>query len=235
MTDFLLIHGSAHGAWCWDHLIPVLKQAGHNARAIDLPSHGADDTPAAQVTLDLYAQAIGAALQDNTVIVAHSMAGYPAALAADQCPGKVAQLIYLCAHTPEPGKSIADMRATADRQPLAAAMIPAADGKTVTFDPELARDRFYHDVPSDLADWALSRLCPQAILPQTTPYPNLQRAPVKQHYIRCTDDRAIPPSYQVARTADWPAGTVSDLSTSHSPFLADPATLAAELIRITTD
>ena len=234
MTDFLLIHGSAHGAWCWDHLVPLLQDAGHIARAIDLPSHGADETPAHRVTLDLYADAIASALRDNTVIVAHSMAGYPASLAADMHPDQVAQLIYVCAHTPEPGKSIAEMRATADSQPLADAMIPAADGVTVTFDPVLARDRFYHDVPTDLADWALARLCPQAILPQTTPYPQTPRPEIKRNYIRCMADRAIPPSYQVRRTADWPDGSVSELRTSHSPFLADPAALAALLFRITS-
>jgi len=234
MTDFLLIHGSAHGAWCWDHLIPHLTTVGHAARAIDLPSHGADPTPAQDVTLDLYADAIEAALSPRTVIVAHSMAGYPATLAADRSPGKVAQLIYLCAHTPLQGKSIADMRTLAYTQPLADAMIPAADGKTITFDPVKTRDRFYHDVPTDLATWALDQLCPQPVLPQTTAYPHAPKAH-NRHYIRCMADRAIPPGYQTARTADWPAGTVSELPTSHSPFLSDPAALAATLLTITKD
>ena len=52
MSDFLLIHGSCHGAWCWDDLIPELEALGHTARAIDLPSHGADKTPVAEVSLD---------------------------------------------------------------------------------------------------------------------------------------------------------------------------------------
>ena len=232
MTDFLLIHGSAHGAWCWDDVIPELEQAGHTARAIDLPSHGADKTPTALVTLDLYAEAIGAALGTNTVLVAHSMAGFPATLAADRSPGKIAKLIYLCAHNPMPGKSIADMRALATTQPLAEAMIPSADGVTITIDPAMAVEKFYHDVPAQRADWAVSQLCPQAIKPQTTPYPDLRPGTYPRHYIRCMDDRAIPPDYQVARTADWPTKDVTALQSSHSPFLSDPAGLAAALIQI---
>lgn len=232
MNDILLIHGSAHGAWCWDHLIPHLQAHGHTARAIDLPSHGADRTPAERVTLELYTDAILSALRPGTVVVAHSMAGYPATLAADRAPQMVEKLIYLCAHIPVPGKSIADMRALADSQPLADAMIRSADGKTIRFDPAMARDKFYHDVPADLADWAVANLCPQAVLPQTTAYPAGPAQVHDKYYIRCMDDRAIPPSYQVARTADWPAERVSALATSHSPFLSDPAGLAAELNRI---
>lgn len=233
MTAFLLIHGSAHGAWCWDRVVPLLQGAGHDARAIDLPGHGTDQTPAALVTLDMYAGKIRAALSEPTVLVAHSMGGYPAALAAALSPHLVRQIIYLCAHVPVPGKSIAKMRALAPTQPLAAATRPSADGKTVTFDRDLARDRFYHDVEPALADWALDRLCPQPVLPQTTPFPAVPARPILRHYIRCMADRAIPPAYQVERTADWPEGTVSSLATSHSPFLSAPETLAARIIDVT--
>ena len=232
MSDFLLIHGSAHGAWCWDHLIPHLETAGHTARAIDLPSHGQDTTPAKDVTLAVYAEAICAAMQEKTVLVGHSMAGYPITLAADMAPRLIDKLIYLCAHIPEPGKSIADMRMLADTQPLATAMIPSADKLTVTIDPAQAHEKFYHDVDQDLSDWAIKHLCPQAILPQTTPYPDMSPQMHDRYFIRCMDDRAIPPDYQVARTADWPASRVIEMQTSHSPFLSAPAALAAHLIHI---
>ncbi len=29
MTSFLLVHGSWHGAWCWEKLVPFLDGAGH--------------------------------------------------------------------------------------------------------------------------------------------------------------------------------------------------------------
>ena len=231
MSDFLLIHGSAHGAWCWDHVIPLLEDAGHSARAIDLPSHGDDQTPAALVTLEMYAGKIRAALHSKTVLVGHSMAGYPITVAADLSPHMIDKLVYLCAHVPEPGKSIADMRLLAESQPLAEAMIPSADGKTITNEPTLAQAKFYHDVPPKLSDWAISNLCPQPIAPQTTPYTGSPRTH-DRYYIRCMNDRAIPPQYQVDRTAKWPSDRVSSLPTSHSPFLSDPAALAAELIRI---
>lgn len=230
MSDFLLIHGSCHGAWCWDDLIPHLTAAGHSARAIDLPSHGQDRTPAGEVTLGLYARAIVAAIETPVILVGHSMAGYPITAAAGLAPEKIRALVYLCAYVPLAGKSLADMRRMAPSQPLLDAII--VDEARVTFrvDPAKAADKFYHDVPPARAAWAIGQLGPQPILPQETPLEPRHSLP--RHYLRCTDDRTIPPEFQTTMTADWPAGTVSDLPTSHSPFLSDPALLAQHLDRI---
>jgi pimeloyl-ACP methyl ester carboxylesterase len=179
----------------------------------------------------MYAGKIRAAMHGKTVLVGHSMAGFPITVAADQSPHMIDKLIYLCAHVPQRGKSIADMRMLADTQPLAEAMIVSDDGKTITINPSLAHEKFYHDVDRSMSDWAIDHLCPQPIAPQTTPYAGSDRKH-DRHYIRCLQDRAIPPAYQTALTAEWPEDTVSEMPTSHSPFLSAPAALAAELIRI---
>ena len=236
MSDpFLLVHGSAHGAWCWDHLVPALAARGRDAIAIDLPGHGpADRTRAADVTLDDYAEAIIEAADRPVVLVGHSMAGFPITLAAERAPERFSGLIYLCAHVPIAGKSIVDMRELVGPSPLTEAIRPAEDGRTLTIDPDMAPGKFYHDCPADLARWATNHLCPQPVAPQTTPFPlplsNSLKMP--RHYIRCMEDRAIPPAYQVDRTRDWVGGEVVEMQTSHSPFLSDPAALANHLIRL---
>ena len=228
MPEFLLIHGSCHGAWCWDDVIPHLIAAGHKARAIDLPSHGADTTPAGDVTLDLYAKAIVDAIDMPVVLVGHSMAGYPITAAANLAPDKISKLIYLCAYVPMDCKSLADMRRMAPSQPLLDAIIVDEDRVTFSVDPTQAVAKFYHDVEPERAEWAVSKLGPQPILPQETPLSSAHNLP--RHYIRCTDDQTIPPAFQVTMTADWPEGTVTEMATSHSPFLSSPKALAEQLI-----
>ena len=49
MTTFGLVHGAWHGAWCWERLTPLLRQAGHDVVAMDLP---VDDNSA---SFDTYA------------------------------------------------------------------------------------------------------------------------------------------------------------------------------------
>ena len=40
MSTYVLIHGACSGGWCWEKVVPLLKQAGHTVEAPDLPGHG---------------------------------------------------------------------------------------------------------------------------------------------------------------------------------------------------
>ncbi|MCB2130026.1 MAG: alpha/beta fold hydrolase [Rhodobacteraceae bacterium] len=230
MAHFLLIHGSCHGAWCWHEVIPLLEAAGHKVRAIDLPAHGADDTPASDATLSLYADAILNAAEDRVHLVGHSAAGFPITLAAERAPDRIARLIYLCAYVPKPGMSMIDMRRAGPRQTLTGVVHADPGGITYRVDADGARRCFYHDCDDSAVDFALQRLCPEPIMPQSTVLPPLQRwSSVEKHYLLCEDDHTIPPEYQHRMSAEFPAETVHPLPCGHSPFFAVPRLLAAHL------
>ena len=236
MADFLLIHGAAHGAWCWRDVIPALAARGHGARAIDLPGHGEDPRPLAEVTLDAYAAAIVAALERPAVLVGHSMGGYPITLAAERAPERVARLIYLCAYVPAPGLSLAQRRMQAAHQPLLPHIRMTGDRLGWSVPRESLEALFYHDCPPGTVDYAAPRLCLQAVQPTAVPVDVTARsAAIPRRYIRCADDRTIPPEFQVTMTADWPAAHVATMGCGHSPFFADPAGLADLLIRFAED
>ncbi|HEX9858302.1 MAG TPA: alpha/beta fold hydrolase [Paracoccaceae bacterium] len=229
MPRFLLIHGSCFGAWCWRDVLPFLD----NAAAIDLPGHGADRTPIAQVTLGLYAEVIAKHLTEPTILVGHSMAGYPITAAAELAPANIRALVYLCAYVPKSGESIASMRRAGPRQPLAPAIRVSADRRSFSFDPAMTAQAFFHDCPPETRAFAARNLCPEPIAPQETPLCQTGRsAHIPRHYIRCTQDRAIPPEYQEAMTKGWPAENITTLPCSHSPFFAAPEALARHLIQI---
>lgn len=233
MSRFLLIHGSCHGAWCWDRVLPFLNHGPHQARAIDLPGHGADRTPGATASLALYARAIVAAIDAPVILVGHSAAGYAITAAAELAPDRIAALVYLCAYVPRPGQSLADLRRAGPRQPLRAAIRVAPDRLSYSFDRGLVADALYHDCPPEAVAMARRNLCPEPIAPQETALALTARsASLPRHYIRCTEDRAIPPEYQASMTEGWPAACVTTLPTSHSPFFAAPEALARRLIAI---
>lgn len=230
MADILLVHGSCHGAWCWEETLPLLNEMGHRARAIDLPGHGEDTMPLADVTLDAYAQAIVDALEHETVLVGHSMGGYAISAAAQRAPAKIAQLVYLCAYVPRHGMSLAQMRMQAPEQPLLPAVRMRPDGISFTIDPAAARDLFYQDCNAETAKRAVARLCPQATAPTNVAFhcsPELAALP--RQYIRCLNDNTIPPAYQVTMTQDWPEEEVQEMTCGHSPFYADPTGLVQRL------
>lgn len=233
MADILLIHGSCHGAWCWERVIPLLRARGHSARAIDLPGHGDDRTPVGDVTLDAYAEAIAAACGPRTVLVGHSMGGYAITAAARLVPQKIARLVYLCAYVPREGLSLAQMRMQAPTQPLLPAVRMRPDGISFTIDPAMAAGIFYNDCGDDVANAAIARLCVQATAPTGVPFTSTPaQASLPRHYIRCMKDCTIPPEFQVTMTQDWPAGDVEEMPCGHSPFLSDPEDLAARFDRV---
>ena len=233
MARFLLVHGACHGAWCWRDLIPELQALGHETHAIDLPSHGEDTTPACDVTLPGCGAAVLAASTPDTFVVGHSWGGYPISAAAEVDPGAMRALIFLCAYVPVNGLSMVDVRKRAPRHPILEAAVVDPERVTMSIDREKAPGLFYNDCPQEAVDFALAHLCPQPLLPQKTPLEISEDfASVARFYIRCTDDRTIPPEYQSEMVEDWPEETVFEMATGHSPFFADPKGLAALLNRI---
>ena len=234
MADIVLIHGSCFGAWCWHRVIPALAALGIPARAIDLPAHGQDRTLAADASLRAYAEAILAALTGPTLLVGHSAAGYAITAAAEMDPTLLRGLVYLCAYLPISGRSLAQMRRDGPRQPLAPAIRVSPDRKSFSFDPARTAALFYHDCPPEDQALAARLPCPEPISPQESPL-NLTVASqsLPRFYIRCSDDRAIPPEYQATMARSVPAANRLTLATSHSPFFAAPTALARLIVEIT--
>jgi pimeloyl-ACP methyl ester carboxylesterase len=227
MARFLLIHGSNHGAWCWRDVIPALEALGHEARAIDLPSHGDDPTPIAEVTLDGYADAVLEALDGPTILVGHSAGGFAITQAAERDPSNVAGLVFLTAYVPQPGKSLMDMLAEAPEQPMKGAFEMAEDRKSFRFKPEWLSRALYTECPDDTYDYAMAHIGWQPIKPQATPATLTGRADgVPRRYIFCTEDRAIPLSHQRQMAEGFAPDETRELATGHSPFFSAPEALA---------
>lgn len=231
MARFLLVHGSWHGAWCWRDVLPLLRNAGHEAEAMDLPGHGEDRTPPGEVTLDSYADAVVAALRPQTVLVGHSMGGYAITAAAERAAKRISHLVYLAAYVPLSGLSLVEMRKRGPRQPLLDAMVKSEDGVTVSLVPEQIEAKFYHDCPAGTLNYARERLVPQPIAPTDTPLDVTERsAAIPASYIVCEDDRAVPAEYQAEMGSRLDARHA--LPSGHSPFFAAPARLAELLMAI---
>jgi pimeloyl-ACP methyl ester carboxylesterase len=56
--EFVLVHGAAHGAWCWEELTPRLVSRGHRVVTLDLPGHGRRAAEASRASVAAYAHAV---------------------------------------------------------------------------------------------------------------------------------------------------------------------------------
>lgn len=71
----VLIHGGAHGAWCWQDVIAGLAEQGITACAMDLPGCGGDRTPRADVTVGDCVDTVVAHIDGLAVTGAEELAG----------------------------------------------------------------------------------------------------------------------------------------------------------------
>lgn len=235
----LLIHGAWHDSRCWDSLTPILESRGRQVLRPDLPSHGADTTAAGKVTLRHYAAAITNFLETAeapVLLVAHSMAGVPATMAACARPDKVARIAYLCAYLPRPGDSVfslmAEVRGHEPLLPIELAMELSADKRFCQLDRNQAPALFYSDLPSDQAAAHAAQLGPQGSLPLSGAarfdQPTFEN--LASTYICCTRDRVLPLHLQRRMLNRQPVKDLLQQDFDHSPFHSAPRELAELLL-----
>ena len=229
MAVFGLVHGSWHGAWCWERLEPELDARGHGAVAIELPIEDPD------AGLTRYAEVVAEALarrgrrRDPRRALVRRLDD-PARRAPPAAPA----LVFLCALVPEPGRSVAD------RSAAESVYVPGFVGNTLTRDdgasywpdPEAAIHCFYHDCTAADAAWAVSRLRPQSAAPRREPWPADALPDVERTSILCRDERVIDPSWSRRMSRELLGVEAVELDGGHSPFLSRPAELADVLARI---
>jgi pimeloyl-ACP methyl ester carboxylesterase len=236
MARFVLVHGAFHGAWCWEPLVAELSGThGHAVTTFDLPGHGEDETPVADVTLDAYAQKICDTLAEEpepAVLVGHSMGGVAITQAAARCPERIARLIYVAAFLPGDGQSLVDLAQLPEGagDMVQENMIVEGEPPVATMPADAAREAFYGRCSPQRASRAVERLQPQALAPFVTPV-SLDEAASRlpRAYVIATDDRAIPTALQRRLVADNPDVESVEIDSDHSPFFSAPTELAAAL------
>lgn len=231
MALFLMVPGAWHGAWCWANLTPLLQKAGHVVLTPDLVA-----VPPGANPLPLWATQIACLAQqapERVVLLGHSRGGMVINEVAAQVPECVQALVYLSAFTLPEGET---MQRAIDRPEAGGApdYLRPARGRCLSVAPDAVIPRFYHLVPAAQALEAAARLHPEPVGTFSAPatVSKEQIAPVQRIYIECSEDRVVPLALQRAMQADMPCAATFTLAADHSPFLSQPADLAALLNRI---
>ena len=133
MATFALIHGGGGSAWDWHLVAPLLRERGHVAVAVDLPTE--DESAGWWEYADAVVEAVGD--RRRLVVVGHSLGGFTAPLVCTRIP--VDLLVLVAGMIPAPGELFADWWANAG------------------YEESGADDVFYHDVPPELAAEAQRR------------------------------------------------------------------------------
>lgn len=213
-----------------------------------------DKSPLATVTMDDCAEAVLDTLRwvrryDTVVLVAHSAGGGPASLAVERAPELVDRIVYLSAFVPAGRPRFFDYLGSPENTTARGQRLPVGDPAALgavrinplSTDPGYVAELWqthYHDTPRNRFDrWrcALSPDLPLAIPATPVTVTSARWGRIPRTFLRCADDRALPPAVQdlmiteADRVTPGNPFTVRTLPGSHSPFAARPGELAAAL------
>jgi pimeloyl-ACP methyl ester carboxylesterase len=240
-ATFVLLHGSFHGNWCWNRLIPLLESAGHEAVAPNLPASGGDPAPIVNADLRSYATRVAGVVDGiagPVIMVGHSMGGLVTSQVCEHRPDRIAAAIYvngLLLRNDESLGSFLAATATLDVDDLVLKnMKVSSDGLTATFPPERAAEVFYNTCSTAEAEWATPQLSPQRTKVYQDKLELTQRhyGRVKRFYVQGSKDNAVSPLLQDVMLENTPCQRLFTLDSDHSPFLSTPGELADILLSV---
>ena len=253
----------AHGCAAW---APDLPGAGVHARApgalsarpFDAVAFAAERSPVAHVTQEERTQAVVALVREaaslspaKVILVGHSAGGMTVSAVAEQVPQLLLAVVYLAGFLVPAGMPLLSvLQHPSMSAALApglfvgdAALIGATRIQPRSEDPAYRarlKAAFYGDVSESEFAQAAARLhCDEsnagALALSEISAPRFGTVP--RHYIRCTEDRAIPLAAQDHMIAVLDAAignltTTHTLRSSHSPFLSQPAQLSRILMEV---
>jgi Alpha/beta hydrolase family len=223
LPSLLIVPGAWHVP---DHYRPLVDElSGIDVHVVTLTSTGKDPGALGDMHADAEAIAHAAAAMDGPVVVlAHSYGGIPTTQAFPYATN-VRRLIYLAAFQLDAGESLTSIQRGA-LMPWSRRHQRAGIGDYV--EAMTPMTVFYNDVEIVTAQYAASQLGYQSYASMQQQLTEAAWRSIPSTYIICDCDNAVPVAVQesFAERAD----DVQRLSTSHSPFLSQPAALA-RLIR----
>jgi len=234
------------------------RPASFSKRPLDAAKFGSEMSPNADVTQEDRTQSVINAIDavkgygnGKVVLVGHSLGGLTISPVAEQRPNDIHAVVYLTAFLLKPGMNGGEL---IGHDTMSAGMVPGlfmadpAEVGAMRWDSQSpdaaymkkAREAFYADLTDAQFDAAVKSLHPDepaAVAAEPSSVTKGKFGTVNRHYIRCTEDKAIPIGGQDWMVAEMDKAmgnkTVTHtMKTSHSPFYSDVNGLCDILVRI---
>jgi pimeloyl-ACP methyl ester carboxylesterase len=232
--SYVLVHGAWMGAWCWDDVATGLRAGGDTVATVELPAHGADQTPVSDATLDAYVATVAAAIDaapQPVILVGHSMGGVVVTEVAETDGAKIDRLVYIGAYMPKDGQTLNDLASSdADSHLGPVLQIDQVNGVAHIPSEDLA-DIFIADGTSSEIASVVSNYRDEPLVPFLTPVHTTAAGwgAVSKAYVYTKEDHAVSLSLQQTMTADVTLAATATLDTSHAPFLSRPEMVISTL------
>ncbi len=229
MTDFVLVHGAWHGAWCWKRVLTALWSAGHRAFAVSLSGVGerAHIAPKS-ITLDMHIADVVNVIEAeellDAVLVGHSYAGIVITGVAQRSAARLRHLVYLDAVVPRAGESWSSGHSEETRS--ARRQTIAEHGAMAPPDPAI-----FGLTGADAA-WVARRQTPHpgAVYDAKLEFDAERIAKLPRTFISCIAPQLATIDSSRARARSEPGWNFVELATGHDPMISAPEPLLRVLL-----
>lgn len=165
VSAFVLVHGAFRGGWAWDRVARRLRDAGHVVATPDVVSEHAMVARSVLTLDDLLRPVVTAVdrvsgdVDSQVTLAGHSLGGFLARVAAEECADRLSELAYLDAPVPIDGdRAYGFPGRTADPPDI-------AHGAWADPPPVVVGDH----MSAEDAAWITARLRPEPIGPSLDP------------------------------------------------------------------
>jgi pimeloyl-ACP methyl ester carboxylesterase len=231
--SFVLVHGGAHGGWCYRRLAPALRARGYEVFTPTLTGYGErGHLESADLTMDDHALDVANVItyEDLTdvVLVGHSLGGVTIPVAAERVPDRIRRVVWYAGPVLADGESImTHYLATSD----------AVRHATETMAPEDFAEAFMQDGTPDDKAWVASRLGPTSMA-SVTHAGDLTRflaLGLPTGYIACLQDQAILIEDARRFHTRLPGARYAEVDAGHNSMLTQPEATADALEAMAAD
>jgi pimeloyl-ACP methyl ester carboxylesterase len=185
-----------------------------------------------RVTMRTYVEDVVAVAEQigrPSTLVAHSMGGIVASLAAELHPTRWSRIVFLSGYLAGEGRR--SFRHLPTSAALRASPSKPTIRGTVVASPDAARKVFYNECDDAVVERIPTLLCPQPLRPLLANFTFTQEGlgAVPKSYIECLKDRAIEVDMQRDMHRAWPMDGVAKIDTDHMAMLTRPNEVAAAI------
>ena len=253
MPALVLVHGGAHGAWCWEPTLPFLTC---DVLAVDLPPKSIrgglrrnDPTPdLSQLTITDFVDSVlrdaDAGGLDRFVLVGHSLGGLTIAELARRAPGRVEHLVFVSCMIPPDGGSSIEALPDALQEVAREALSRDRDGgldPIAGLDEGTVRYTFCNDMDETQVRFVLDHAGIEAPGPLAETVTRQGIPPeLPKTFVKLLRDQALPPEHQdvlIEHLRASPGGDVhvETIDAGHDVMISNPEGLASVLNRIAAE
>jgi pimeloyl-ACP methyl ester carboxylesterase len=239
-APMVFVHGGAHGAWCWEPLLPYLEGG---SLAVDLPPKSVRGGPGRleslpelrTLTIDDFARSVladvDAAGIDRFVLVGHSMGGLTISEVARRVPDRVEHLVYVsCMVPPEGGSAIEALPADLQAMTRQAVEEMRRGGANPIggLDEESTRAMFCNDMDEEQARFVLDRTGTEVAVALAEPVTRAGIPPaLPKTFVKLLQDQSLSPEHQdvlVENLRASPGGDVDvvTIDSGHDVMISRP-------------